>query len=99
MPRPERVFEQRVYSSEFISQLIVSKFKFHLPIYRQQKQFLDEGIYINRNVLNELVNNSWKELEPLVKRLRQLAREQEYRYVDETPICRVKKGKSKRYYL
>ena len=99
MPRPERVLEQRIYSSEFISQLIVSKFKFHLPIYRQQKQFLDAGIYINRNVLNELVNNAWKELEPVVKRLRQIAREQEYKYCDETPICRVKKGKSNRYYL
>jgi len=35
----------------------------------------------------------------VVKRLRQIAREQEYRYVDETPIRRVKKGKSSRYYL
>ena len=70
VPRPGRVLEQRIYTSEFISQLIVSKFKFHLPIYRQQKQFLDAGIYINRNVLNELVNNAWKELEPVVKRLR-----------------------------
>ena len=99
MPRPDRVLEQRCYSAEFISQLIVSKFKFHLPVYRQQKQFLDAGIYINRNVLNGLVNNAWKELEPVVKRLRQIAREQDYRYVDETPICRIKKGKSKRYYL
>ena len=99
MPRPERVLEQRIYTSEFISQLIVSKFKFHLPVYRQQKQFLDAGIYVNRNVLNDLVNNAWKELEPVVKRLRQIAREQEYKYCDETPICRVKNGKSKRYYL
>jgi transposase len=99
IPRPERVLEQRVYTSEFISQLIVSKFKFHLPIYRQQKQFLDAGIYVNRNVLNDLVNKAWLELEPVVKRLRQIAREQEYKYCDETPICRVKKGKSKRYYL
>ncbi|SMF83345.1 IS66 family transposase [Pseudobacteriovorax antillogorgiicola] len=99
MPRPERVLEQRIYTSEFISQLIVSKFKFHLSVYRQQKQFLDAGIYVNRNVLNDLVNNAWKELEPVVKRLRQIAREQKYKYCDETPICRVKKGKSKRYYL
>jgi transposase len=99
MPRPERVLEQRDYSSELISQLIVSKFKFHLPVYRQQKQFLDAGIFINRNVLNELVNNAWQVLEPVVKRFRQIAKEQEYKYCDETPICRVKKGKSKRNYL
>ena len=68
-------------------------------MYRQQKQFLDAGIFVNRNVLNELINKAWLQLEPVVKRLKQIAKEEEYKYVDETPICRVKKGKSLRYYL
>lgn len=99
MPRPTRALEQRAYSPELISHLIVQKFKFHLPIYRQQKQFLDLGVYVNRNVLNELIGKAWEQVEPVVKRLHQIAREEEYRRCDETPICRIKNGKSRRNYL
>lgn len=99
MPRPVRPLDRTTYTSAFISRLIVSKFKFHLPVYRQQKQLLDSGIFVNRNVLNELILKSWKQLVPVVKRLRKIARKQKVRYLDETPICRVSGKKSLRYYL
>lgn len=99
MPRPIRPLERSTYTSAFISRLIVSKFKFHLPVYRQQKQLLDSGIFVNRNVLNELILKSWKQLAPVVRRLRKIARKLKIRYLDETPICRVSGKKSLRYYL
>tara|TARA_B100000745_G_scaffold298817_1_gene248230 strand:- start:96 stop:1799 length:1704 start_codon:yes stop_codon:yes gene_type:complete len=99
MPRPDRVLERRPYSAEFIAQLIVSKFKFHLPVYRQQKQFLDAGVYINRSVMNDIVNESWVMLEAVVKALKKAARQENYRSCDETPICRVKGNMSLRNYL
>lgn len=99
MPRPERAIERSNYSPDLVSQLIISKFKFHLPIYRQQKQLLDAGIFIHRSVLNDLVLGSWKQLKLLVKHLKKAARKQSHRYVDETPICRVKGKKSYRVYL
>jgi len=90
MPRPIRPLERSTYTSAFISRLIVSKFKFHLPVYRQQKQLLDSGIFVNRNVLNELILKSWKQLAPVVRRLRKIARKLKIRYLDETPICRIR---------
>ena len=99
MPRPDRALEKSNYSADFLAQLIVSKFKYHLPIYRQQKQLLDSGIFLHRSLLNELLLKSWHQLEPIVKRLREISRERPHRYVDETPICRVKAKESLRYYL
>lgn len=99
MPGPARPLEGRKYSSSLIAQLIVAKFKFHLPIYRQQKQFLDAGLYLNRSVMNSLVHVAWKELEPVVKRLWHHAHAEKYRYCDETPIRRVSGKKTFRQFL
>ena len=99
MPGPTRPLEGRKYSSGLVAQLIVAKFKFHLPIYRQQKQFLDAGLYMNRSVMNDLVHAAWKEMEPVVKRLWHHAHAERYRYCDESPIRRVSGKKSFRQFL
>lgn len=99
MPRPERALEKSNFTADFISHLIVSKFKFHLPVYRQQKQLLDYGIFINRSVLNNHILNSWKLFEPIVNLMKVKIRNQKHKYVDETPICKIEGKKSLRNYL
>lgn len=100
MPRPIRPLENRTYSAALLTKLIVDRYRLHLPVYRQMKQLSDMGMDISRNTVNEAVLASWEQLEPIAKRLWELNRVQEYRYLDESPICRVVDKKvSKKFYL
>ena len=100
MPRPDRILDDRPYTASLLAKLVVDKFKFHMPIYRQAKQLEDLGIMISRSVLNDLVLSCWELIRPVADRMVEVNKEQPYRYIDETPICRiVDKKTSKRYYL
>lgn len=92
-PPPVRVVEDTNYSPEFVADLIVKKFRWHLPIYRQHQMLSLSGIDINRSTLNRIVNNAFDQLKPLIKRLKKIAQKQKHKYCDETPICVIKDKK------
>ena len=89
---PMAVFDKSVADVSFLSGLMVDKFVYHMPLYRQHQRLAGGGITLARSTLTNLVKRSIELLAPIadaqlanVLRSRVLA-------MDETPI---KAGKSK----
>jgi len=97
MPPPARGLENTNFSPGFIAKLISDKFRYHFPIHRQEKYLADMGIHIHRQVLNDLVLRSWRQVEPLVKRLWEINRQQPLQQCDESPVCVVKEESQDHY--
>lgn len=94
---PSRVIVKGLPGPGLVSNILISKFVDHLPLYRIRKQFLRSGIDIAESTMNDWVSAVVELLEPLynVQKARILGRD--YIMVDETTIRvldKMKKGKS-----
>jgi len=89
---PMAVFDKSVADVSFLSGLMVDKFVYHLPLYRQHQRLAGGGITLARSTLTNLVKRSIDLLAPIADA--QLANVLLSRVLamDETPI---KAGKSK----
>lgn len=89
---PMAVFDKSVADVSFLSGLMVDKFVYHLPLYRQHQRLAGGGITLARSTLTNLVKRSIELLAPIADA--QLANVLLSRVLamDETPI---KAGKSK----
>lgn len=89
---PGSIFERSVADVSFLAGMLVEKFQFHLPLYRQHQRLEAAGIKLSRATLTNLVRRSIALLEPIYDA--QLANILASRVLamDETPI---KAGKSK----
>ncbi|MCG5531716.1 transposase, partial [Halorhodospira halochloris] len=54
-PSPESVFEHSIADVSFASGILVDKFAYHLPLYRQHQRLQQAGIYIARSTLTNIV--------------------------------------------
>lgn len=99
MPGPARGVEQTIFSPAFVARVITDKFVSHLPCYRQAKRLKTQGVTIDYRRLNVMVVLAWLAVAPLVKRLRELNREQAGQSVDESPIRVVIDGVKEMRYL
>lgn len=70
----------------FLAHILVSKFVDHLPLFRQRKQFLREGVDIAESTINDWVGKGSVLLRPLYDLLMQKLKQCGYLQADETPI-------------
>lgn len=73
-------------SAGMISLILVSKYIDHLPIYRQLKQFLRDGVDLAESTVNGWVQKHLKLLEPLYELVKQSIQRSIYVMADETPM-------------
>ena len=85
-PMPPAIVDKGICSDALIAHVIVAKYLDHLPLYRQQQQFLRWGANLSRTVLSDAVDAAAVALEPLWKRLRDQLVGGDYLQVDETPV-------------
>jgi transposase len=64
-PAPVGVIEASRADVSFIVGLLVDKFRYHLPLYRQHQRLLDAGFNLSRPWLTQLVQQGSQLLEPL----------------------------------
>jgi len=64
-PAPVGVIEGSRADVSFIVGLLVDKFRYHLPLYRQHQRLLDAGFNLSRPWLTQLVQQGSQLLEPL----------------------------------
>jgi hypothetical protein len=85
----------------FIAGLIVEKFAYHLPLYRQHQRLIDAGIRITRPWLTQLVQQGIGLLEPVYAAQLDSIRASRVKAMDETPIKagRAAHGKMKTAYF
>jgi len=98
---PDAVFEKSHADVSFLAGLLIDKFQYHLPLYRQHQRLQGAGIDVSRAWLTQLVHRCGDLLEPIYYALVDSIRRSRVKIIDETPIKagRKKKGKMRTAYF
>ena len=100
-PAPERLIKGGLPTEAMVAYVLVAKFAWHLPLYRQAQMLLAQGIDIKRAILAFWVGYAAAELMPLYLRLRDLILGSAKIAVDETvvPVLDPGRGCTKKGYF
>jgi len=92
---PGGVFDQSMADVSLLVGLLVDKFLYHLPLYRQHQRLAQAGITLSRATLTNLVKNSIHLLRPIVASQLDHVLQSKVLAIDETPIKAGRAGKGK----
>jgi len=100
-PAPERLIKSGLPTEAMVAYVLVAKYAWHLPLYRQAQMLLSQGIAIERATLAFWVGYAAAELKPLYLRLRELILGSVKIAVDETvaPVLDPGRGRTKKGYF
>lgn len=98
---PARLIESGIPTEGMVAHVLVSKYAWHLPLYRQSQMLETQGIDISRSVLAYWVGYAAAELTPIYERLKRLLLSSEKLAVDETsvPVLDPGRGVTKKGYF
>ena len=85
-PPPQRPIARGIAGPGLISQIVVSKFGDHLPLYRQEDIFVRHGLHIARSTLCDWVSAAAELLKPLYELQRQRVLQSSVMWTDDTPV-------------
>jgi len=85
-PAPPNVLERSIADVSFLVGLLIDKFLYHLPLYRQHQRLLQSGIQLSRVTLSLLTARAIDLLEPIYQAQLEHIRQGRVVTVDETPI-------------
>lgn len=94
-PAPASVLERSYADVSFLAGIMVDKFVYHLPLYRQHQRLADAGITVSRGWLTQLVHRTASLLEPIYGAQLDSIRESAVVAMDETPIKAGRKSRGK----
>jgi len=83
---PLRVIEGSRAEVSFIAGLLIDKFAYHLPLYRQHQRLGDNGITVSRQWLTQIGQQGVALLEPIYEAQLGSIRASRVKAMDETPI-------------
>jgi transposase len=100
-PAPARLIAGGLPTEALVADIIVSKYAWHLPLYRQSQMIASDGIEINRSTLAHWVGFAAFELAPLHTRLVAILKSSSKLFADETrcPVLDPGRGRTKTGYL
>jgi transposase len=100
-PAPERLIKGGLPTEAMVASVLVAKYAWHLPLYRQAQMLRAQGIDIKRAILAFWVGYAAAELKPLFLRLRELILTSGKIAVDETvaPVLDPGRGCTKKGYF
>jgi len=98
---PERLIRSGLPTEALVAYVLVSKYAWHLPLYRQAQILLAQGIEIDRSVLAFWVGYAAAELMALWRHLREILLGAPLLFVDETraPVLDPGRGRTKSGYF
>ena len=79
------VLPNTIYDVSFIAGLVVDKYQFHIPTYRQHQAIQNAGIYIDRGQFTRVIHRLAQLLEPIYEKLMTSVLNSKLLTVDETP--------------
>ena len=94
-PMPDHPIERCKADIGLLSQIIVSKFADHLPLYRQDGIFEREGVIIPRATQSSWVIQSYEAIRPLEDTLKRAVLERDVIFTDDSIIPLQVKGNGK----
>jgi transposase len=99
---PARPIGKGIAEAGLLANILVEKFVDHLPVYRQIERFKREQVRIPATTIDSWITQTANLIEPLYRKLVDLAINQGYAQVDETPIKvqdhQIKNGKTHQGY-
>ncbi len=95
VPAPSAVFDNSLADVSLLAGVLVDKFLYHLPLYRQHQRLADAGITLSRATLSNYVRRAIGLLEPIYDAQWQHILQSKVLAMDETPIKAGKAGKGK----
>jgi transposase len=100
-PAPERLIKGGLPTEAMVASVLVAKYAWHLPLYRQAQMLAIQGLDIKRAVLAFWVGYAAAELKPVYRRLRELILTSTKVAVDETtaPVLDPGRGRTKKGYF
>lgn len=100
-PAPAHLVEGGLPTEALLADVIVSKYAWHLPLYRQSQMMAAEGIDIDRSTLAHWVGFAAFELRPVYQRLVAILKRSGKLFADETrcPVLDPGRGRTKTGYL
>ena len=100
-PAPDRLIKGGLPTEPMVASVLVAKYAWHLPLYRQAQMLRSQGIAIERATLAFWVGYAAAELKPLHLRLRELILGSVKIAVDETvaPVLDPGRGRTKKGYF
>ena len=94
-PAPSRPIARSYAGPGLLSQVMVSKYQDHLPLYRQSQIYAREGVDLPESTLGDWVGGVHSLLRPLLEALRAHVFATEKLHADDTPIAVLMPGHSK----
>jgi transposase len=100
-PAPAHLIEGGLPTEATVADVVVSKYAWHLTLYRQAQMMAAEGINIDRSTLAHWVGFAAFELRPVYERLVAILKSSNKLFADETrcPVLDPGRGKTKTGYL
>jgi transposase len=100
-PAPERLIKGGLPTEAMVAHVLVAKYAWHLPLYRQSQILRSQGLDIKRAILAFWVGYAATELEPVYLRMRELILASGKIAVDETvaPVLDPGRGCTKKGYF
>lgn len=98
---PGNVLEKSIADVSFLAGMLVDKFLYHLPLYRQHQRLQNNGITLSRSTLTNLTSRAIDLLSPIVDAQLGNVLQSRLLAMDETPIKagRQEKGKMHQAYF
>ena len=97
---PTPIIEQSIADVSFLAAMVVDKYLYHLPLYRQHQRMQKAGVYLGRSTLTKLTHRVAELLEPIQKALLSSILHSSILTIDETPLRAGRsKGKMKQSYF
>ena len=85
-PAPVGVIEGSRADVSFMAGMLIDKFAYHLPLYRQHQRLAGAGVKVSRAWLTQIAQTSIALLEPIFNTQLQSIRNSRVKLMDETPI-------------
>ena len=92
---PEHLIKSGLPTEAMVASVLVAKYGWHLPLYRQSKMLAAQGLDIDRSTLAFWVGYAACELTPLYERLKENLLSATRLAVDETPIPVLDPGRGR----
>jgi transposase len=94
-PAPEHLIKSGLPTEAMVASVLVAKYAWHLPLYRQAKMLAAQGLDLDRSTLAFWVGYASAELTPLYERLKANLLTSAKLAVDETPVPVLDPGRGK----
>lgn len=85
-PAPDHLIKSGLPTEAMVASVLVAKYGWHLPLYRQAKMLVSQGLSLDRSTLAFWVGYAAAELTPLYERLKENLLSSAKLAVDETPV-------------